>query len=359
MVNNILKAITDPVKAIKIVLGIITRKLSGVPFLWRYFMFKKIGFKFKAFKFGISQNKRKKNVYFNLRRNIHRLEKGLSYKNRKKIFAESYIYETVEYLSILFSNPNLDSSTRIWAVSVLNEYFKVVDAENLILQKSLLKYEKLIIDSSKSYDHIPYSEEERVNSTIDYGELYKLALQRRSVRFFKEIPVSTESISKVFEIAKLSPSACNRQSFRFLFFNDSEVVEKISAVPGGVSGYKLYNIVIVIGDYSGYFDERDINVPIIDASLASMSLLFACETVGLSTVCINWPNLPDREKAIRKLITIKKSEFIIMMIGIGYAANSGKILYSTKRDNQDFLLLNKRIKKQTLQVASNTNSLCD
>ena len=171
-----------------------------------------------------------------------------------------------------------------------------------------------------------------------------MAIRRRSVRYYLDKKVEPEIIKKAYEIAKYSPSACNRQSFDFLFYNQKEIVDKLSSIPGGVSGYTLPSVIVVIGNYSGYFDERDINAPIIDSSLSIMSFLFALETLGLSSVCINWPNLPDREKKIRKILALNKYDSVVMMIGVGYPDDKGKIPYSAKRNTEVAVQVNKKIK---------------
>jgi nitroreductase len=174
--------------------------------------------------------------------------------------------------------------------------------------------------------------------------LYQLALRRRSVRFYLHKKVEPHLIQEAMKIAALSPSACNRQAFKFLFFNEENIVEKISNVPLGIQGYKLPSIIVVTGSYRGYFDERDINAPIIDSSLAVMSFLFALETLNLSSVCINWANLIEKEQKIREIIELDKDEFIVMFIGVGYPSPEGKIPYSAKKEVKDLLLVNQRIK---------------
>jgi nitroreductase len=302
----------------------------------------RLWYKFAALKNGIFNNKNSQENLFNLRRNIHRLEKGLSYEEIKPIFAEDYIFETVSILQKLYLSGNLENNTITWAKSVLDLYFKISKPSPEI-NKAYSLYSKLIFKNIEN-NWFPYTSDLRPKISVNYEDFYNLALRRRSVRFFLDRLVETDLIFKAMDIAALSPSACNRQSFKFLFFNEKSLVKKISEIPGGIRGYEVPNIIIVIGSYEGYFDERDINAPVIDSSLAVMSFLFALETLGLSSVCINWPNITDKEKKIREIINIKNHEFIIMLIGIGYAAPEGKIPYSAKRETHNLLEINPKIK---------------
>src|SRR5690606_34652856 len=98
-----------------------------VPGLWEYLTIKQLRYKFAALKFGIDENRSNRTNLFNLRRNIHRLEKGLSYPTYKNVFATDYIFPTVDNFCLSVKTGELDDSTKNWALSVLNLYFKVID----------------------------------------------------------------------------------------------------------------------------------------------------------------------------------------------------------------------------------------
>lgn len=292
---------------------------------------------------GILLNKKDSNNIGNFRRCIHRIEKGLIYKNKKYVFAEEYIYETVNFLYDNKNTNNIDNETLIWAESVLDLYFKVCHHTEKV-KKSLSLY---LVARSDKYcfpEWVPYEEKKRPVLSVNYNDLLNLALRRRSIRFFLNRNVEKVHIIKAMEISRYSPSACNRQSFKFLFYNDKKIVNEISKVPGGVEGYDLPSIIVVIGCYRGYFDERDINAPIIDSSLATMSFLLALETLGLSSVCINWPCNLNNEEMIRDLIKLETDEFVVMLIGVGWPDPEGKIPFSAKKTSENLLEFNARIK---------------
>lgn len=313
-------------------------------FCWYFSLINsRLKYKFDALYWGIRFNYKTKNNLYNFRRNIHRLEKGLCYSKVKNIFAEDYILETVAFLQEDQEEITFDKNTKNWGIAVLNLYFEVCQHTEKIAEAYKL-FQKLELNNEHS-DWIPYTSKDRPNLSIDYNDIYQLALRRRSVRHYLDRSVETHLIEEAIKIATLSPSACNRQSFKFLFFNQRNLVEQISQIPGGVSGYKIPSVVIVVGQYRGYFDARDINAPIIDSSLASMAFIFALETLGLSSVCINWPNLPDREQKIRQLIHLEKDEFIVMLIGVGYPEANGRIPYSAKKELNKVLEINRRINK--------------
>src|SRR5690606_4502513 len=71
-----------------------------------------------------------------LRRNTHRLEKGLLMRPRRSLFALDYIEETVEfYCGLVTGTPveRLEQDDELrWASDVLNQYFDVVKAHPLV-----------------------------------------------------------------------------------------------------------------------------------------------------------------------------------------------------------------------------------
>ena len=70
----------------------------------------------------LSKNKSR----YMLRRNIHRLEKGLIMRPRRSTFAERYIGQTVDAYQERIAR-NAVSPELKWAADVLTEYFSIVD----------------------------------------------------------------------------------------------------------------------------------------------------------------------------------------------------------------------------------------
>jgi len=270
----------------------------------------------------------------------------------RRVFAEDYIYETVTSLVQLQKTKECDINSLIWAEAVLKKYFSACDHVGRIREA----YEQFHSTTDNEADWYPYPAGMRPEAKVDYDSLHQLAVRRRSVRHFLKESVEVEIVKKAMEIAVLSPGACNRQAFQFLFYNQRDVVDALCSIPGGYSGFTTPSVVVVVGRYRGYFDERDANVPIIDASLAVMSFIMALETLGLSSVCINWPMLPDRDVVLRKLIHLDNDEFVVMFIGIGYADPEGKIPFSAKRNVNILMRCNERIINGDTLVAANSKS---
>lgn len=281
------------------------------------------------------------NIY-TLKRNIHRIEKGLIQKNRKAVFAQDFILETVFAYHLNKSSSTVDIEILSWVEAVLDAYFKAVDKSAPMIMEAWTYFQGLNPDN-KQPKNKPYLISERPHLSVSYADLLDLSRRRRSVRHFTEKLVDEQIVKKALAVAAQAPSACNRQAFRFLFFNNPEVVSKIAKITGGVSGYELPALIIIISDYSAYADARDIKSPIIDASLAAMSFCYALETLGLSSVCINWPCEVAFDEMLRKIVAIEKNESVIMLLGLGYPAPDAVIPFSAKKSVDCLLSVNKRI----------------
>ncbi len=267
-----------------------------------------------------------------LTRNIHRIEKGLLMKPRRQTFATKFIGETVHALKkTLASHPG--SGQLSYYQDVLTAYFEATEeSQDPTIVRSREQY--AILSSSKQASiekKVPYR---RTNKQpITFEDFYRLCKRRRSVRWFTDQPVDRGLIDKAIEAANQSPSACNRQPFRYVIIDDPTKLAYAVKLPMGTAGYShsITALIVCVGNLAAYFDERDRHLIYIDGSLANMALMFALETLGLSSVPINWPDIEDREEKMEKFLGLAKFERPIMCIGIGYPDLDELVAYSDKK----------------------------
>lgn len=271
-----------------------------------------------------------------LRRNIHRLEKGLIMQPRRDIFGKAFIGETVDAFILAVNQNVLKESEKNWFNDVLDEYFKVVSS-SFEIDSARAKYKKICQDNkiSSKAKSIPYAQDDIEKTDISFEQLEVLFTQRRSVRWYQDKAVDISLINKAVDIATQAPSACNRQPFKFHTVLDKSKVKKIADCAMGTTGFShnLQTIIAVVGDLSSYPAERDRHVIYIDGSLVTMQLMLALETLGLSTCAINWPDIESREKMLDGLLNLDKHERTIMLLAVGYADPQGGIPFSQKKDS--------------------------
>lgn len=106
---------------------------------------------------------------------------------------------------------SFDKETVDWGKSVMNLYFSKVEHTKKINQ-SYTRFKNLL-RSEIQEELVPYQVTNRPLLKVSYEDLLNLAIRRRSVRYYLDKKVEPEIIKKAYEIAKYSPSACNRQFF--------------------------------------------------------------------------------------------------------------------------------------------------
>ena len=281
--------------------------------------------------------RRSRTSHVELRRNVHRLEKGILMRPRRDVFARDYIGETVEFYAQALrrepSAPAIEPGELSWAHDVLVDYFKSISAEDPTVDAARAQFVALPEVESDGWGH-PHPQGDLPATDIGYDQLFTLAARRRSVRWFDGRPVDRKLIDKALLVARQAPSACNRLPYEFLVYDDPALVNKVAAIPYGAAGYaeQIPTLIVVKGKLDSYFSPRDRHVPYIDASLAVMSFMFALETLGLSSSAINWPDFEPLERKMAATLGLAPHERVIILVAVGYADPKGYVAFSQKKD---------------------------
>jgi nitroreductase len=275
-----------------------------------------------------------------LRRNVHRVEKGLTMRPTRTQFATDYIGETVTAFRGAVGSGALppDVPEFTWMYSVLDRYFTVTaeSTHRSISQSRKVFRETIEAIDPVAEDHGPHLAVPLV-PTVKIDDLEALAAGRRSVRWFTREPVSRDLVDRAVAIAAESPTACNRQPYRFEIFDDPESTAKVAAIPMGTDGYEhqIPGLIVIVGNLGAFFDQRDRHLIYIDGCLAAMGLIYGLEAQGVNSCCINWPDMPEREAQIRKLLGLAPYERVVMLIAYGYADPDALVPFSAKRPVDD------------------------
>ena len=269
-----------------------------------------------------------------LRRNIHRIEKGLIMRPRREAFALGYIVETIDDYESALASPVADMDEIRWATDVLDRYFRCVVACPKT-QRQHRRFE-LMRPPRSAYDDCnvsPFPYAKLVPHGIGHDQLLALFRHRKSVRWFLHRPVAFEDIRKAVDSARLAPSSCNRQPYWFYVTTDPTTAQALADCAMGTAGYvkNIPSLIVLVGDLSAFFSERDRHLIYIDGALAAMQLLLSLDTLGLATCSINWPDIGAREKRLSSLLGLRTHQRPIMLIAVGYADSDGGIPSSQKK----------------------------
>jgi nitroreductase len=253
------------------------------------------------------------------------------------VFAAGYIDETVAIYAQLRSHFVSDSREEnpelAWSRDVLRSYFDVTRQiqETAAARRAFEDVEAALIE--RKPELTPYRRELGRPPSITFDDFLALCRRRRSVRWFEDRPVPREMLDQAVLAAAESPTACNRQPFKFHFFDDPALIAHAAQIPMGTAGFDHNFPVfgVIVGELSNYTDERDRHLIYIDGALAAMPFCLGAEVQGLSTCLINWPDIAARERAMADFLGLRADQRVVMCFAVGFPDPDGLVPRSTKK----------------------------
>lgn len=152
---------------------------------------------------------------------------------------------------------------------------------------------------------------------------------RRSIRQYLDRPIKADQLQKVLEAARLSPSASNKQDWKFVVVQDKDTIsELVDACNGqafvGEAPAFIAACTTRPGSVMACGQPRDA----VDLSIAMAYLILEAHEQGLGTC---WLGSFSEEK-VRKLLGIPDSVRVVAVTPLGYAAVQPKPTYRKKLD---------------------------
>jgi len=139
--------------------------------------------------------------------------------------------------------------------------------------------------------------------------------QRRSVRAYKAVEIEEEKLKKILEAARLSPSASNQQSWKFIVVRNKETKKKLARAAFGQSFIGEAPVVMVAcGTESKAVMACGQPTHSVDVSIACAFMILQAYELGLGTCWIG----AFEEGEVKKILEIPKSVRVVAMIPLGY-----------------------------------------
>ncbi len=154
-------------------------------------------------------------------------------------------------------------------------------------------------------------------------DFLELAARRQSCRKFSDKPVEHEKLVKCVEAARLAPSACNSQPWKFVVAETPELVAEVAACGQqmGINGFlsQARAFIVVLEEHavlmpalrsildSQYFAKSDLGA-------ARMNICLEAASLGLGTCIIGMYN---REK-LCSLLGLPADQRFAGLIAVGY-----------------------------------------
>lgn len=158
----------------------------------------------------------------------------------------------------------------------------------------------------------------------DFMELLDLIQKRQSDRQYEARPVDRELVVKCLEAARLAPSACNSQPWKFVVVDEPQLVLQVGEAAAGMGMNKFAKevpvIVVVVLEKMNLTARigsviKDKEYSLLDMGIAVEHFCLQAAELGLGTCIMGWFD----EKKVKKLLGIKNKR-VPLLITLGYPA---------------------------------------
>jgi len=174
--------------------------------------------------------------------------------------------------------------------------------------------------------------------------------KRRSVRSFESTPVDREDLLAIFEAARLAPSACNSQTWRFISVTDRSIIRRIcrEAMRPFIPNRWLEHVpLVIVGCSQLDIITNRVGAKIsgieyyqIDIGIAMEHTVLKATELGLGTCWIGWFS----EEKVKSILDIPHKIKVSALLAVGYSKDGAaakrnrksmkQILFSEKWGNQ-------------------------
>ena len=159
---------------------------------------------------------------------------------------------------------------------------------------------------------------------MEVDQLLDLMRRRASCRKYLEKSVEEDKIINCLEAARLAPSACNKQPWRFKIIDDSATLKEIcrdALLPGiPMPWLQKAPVIVVLCAETNIVTHTlapmlsKVKYHLVDVGIAGEHFVLAAEAQGLGTCWIGW----FKEKKVRKIAGIPRNLQILSLISLGY-----------------------------------------
>ena len=150
----------------------------------------------------------------------------------------------------------------------------------------------------------------------------ELVGKRQSDRKYKNQPVKRELIVKCLEAARLAPSACNSQPWKFVVVDDPELLKEMAVAASGMGMNKWAKeapVIVAVTLEKMNFTARigsvikDKEYSLLDVGIAVEHFCLQAAELELGTCIMGWFD----EKKVKKLLGIGNRR-VPLLISLGY-----------------------------------------
>ncbi|MDR1672528.1 MAG: nitroreductase family protein [Bacteroidales bacterium] len=163
---------------------------------------------------------------------------------------------------------------------------------------------------------------------MEANRFLTLLQQRQSVRGYTGKPVEVEKLTRCLEAARIAPSACNAQPWKFIVVDNPELKAQVAAsTSGGVLPMNHFTrqapvLVVIVRESANFTSKigsaiKDKPYTLMDIGIVALQFCLQATAEGLGTCIMGWFN----EKKVKELLHIPKSKRAELIITLGYPSS--------------------------------------
>lgn len=264
----------------------------------------------------------------------HVIEKGLTMPETKLGFGKEKVISLCKDCLKFISKYGQEDEQVIHAIQVIREYENYHRVNNFVIDEEISLSIMKIKNSLKG--EVEMSSQLKTSKT-DYfknvdSSFHDFSNSRSTIRDFSNEEISISRIEKSLELARNTPSACNRQCWRTYVYTEKQTITRLLEAQGGNRGFgHLTNkLILITGELGLFCNTNERNQVFIDGGMYAMNLLYALHSYEIGACILNCSFDFDKEQEIKKFSGVAESQVLIAMIACGIPPDYFKIANSPR-----------------------------
>jgi nitroreductase len=163
----------------------------------------------------------------------------------------------------------------------------------------------------------------------DGRQVLDLIRKRQSDRAYDGRAVEPEKLERILEAARLAPSACNAQPWKFIAVDDRVLLDKLSvAASAKVIGMNSFVAqaplqIVIVREKPNFTSKigsaiKNKDYSLIDIGIACENICLQATAEGLGSCILGWFD----EQEVRKILNIPGNKRVELIITLGYSVSS-------------------------------------
>ena len=252
----------------------------------------------------------------------HSIEKGMSFESKKKNWGKEKVLQLCKML-VAYMQEYPVSEEVINCLNIINAYrlddescksSEVTDCIDSILEQ----YHDYIQEGYAGVKDVIKPDSFDINTILSF---YK---SRASVRSFSEEPLTQMEIEKVMEVARTTPTACNRQTSRVYAITNRAKIDEILNLQLGGQGWAdrastMFIITGCMSCFGGIFERQQVYI---DGGLFAMNFVMGLHLYGIASCFKMFVRDYKLQDKVCKLCGIPRNEVPIVIVMAGHYKNT-------------------------------------